>query len=401
MPGINKVAVIGAGIMGRGIAQVAATAGQKVKLVDVSTEFLGQATDKILWSLGKLADKAAIKESPQDIARCITCTTDLSEAVEDADLVIEAVPEDIELKIKVLAEVDKAAPSHTIIATNTSGLPISALSARISRPEKFVGTHWMNPPVFMRLVEIIKGVDTSEETLHKIIELCRRYFGKEVVIARKDVWNFLTGRAHMGWNLGTAYLYHVGEATAEEIDAMARYEMGLPMGPFELSDFTGSHEIRVGSLRSIKMILEKYPGFEPWQAFFSALEYITETVSKPLVEKGWVGVKSGRGFYRYPEAGKYQKVEIAEELGGKINPARALAVAANTSAWCVTNGVGSREEVEKSFKLAYRWPKGIFEFVEEYGPANVVKELYHGLETAPEPMRLIYDPDPLLLDMSA
>lgn len=401
MLGINKVVVIGAGTMGHGIAQVAATAGQEVKLVDISEELLSRATDKILWSLGKLAEKAAIKESPQGIARRITCTTDLPKAVGDADLVIEAVPEDIELKIKILADADKAAPSHTILATNTSGLPIVALSAGTSRPDKFVGTHWMNPPVFMRLVEIIKGAGTSEETLQKIITLCQQYYRKEVVVAKEDVWNFLTGRAHMGWNLGPAYLCYTGEVTAEEIDAMARYKMGLPMGPFELIDFTGSNEIRVGGLRSIKMILEKFPSFEPWPAFFRAFEYITEAVSKPMVERGLAGVKSGKGFYTYPEPGKYQKVEISKKLAGKVNPAKALALAANTSAWCVTHRVGSVEDVEKSFKLAYGWPKGIFEFVEEYGPANIIKELYHGLEVAPEPMRLIHEPDPLLLGMSA
>jgi enoyl-CoA hydratase/3-hydroxyacyl-CoA dehydrogenase len=400
MPEINKVAVIGAGIMGHGIAQVAATAGQEVRLVDVSKELLERATERILWSLGKLAEKAAIKESPQEIVSRITGTTDLFGAVSDVDLVIEAVPEDIELKAKVLADVDKAAPPRAILATNTSGLPISALSARISRPEKFVGTHWMNPPVFMRLVEIIKGDSTSEETLQTIIELCQQYYGKEVVVAKKEVWNFLTGRAHMGWNLGTACLYHIGEATAEEIDAMARYEMSLPMGPFELADFTGSNEIRAGGLKSIKVLLEKYPGFEPWPAFFQAFEYITEVVSKPLVEKGLLGVKSGQGFYTYPEPGKYRKAEVSQELTGKVNPAKVLAVAANTSAWCVTNGVGSAEEVEKSFRMAYGWPKGIFEFAAEYGPSNIIKELRHGLETAPEPMRLIYEPDPLLLDMS-
>ena len=181
---------------------------------------------------------------------------------------------------------------------------------------------------------------------------------------------------------------------------MARYKMGLPMGPFELADFTGSNEIRTSGLKSIKKLIEKYPDFEPWQAFFIAFEYITEVVSKPLAEKGLVGVKSGKGFYTYAEPGKYQKVEIYEKLADKVNPAKALAVAANTSAWCVTHSVGSMEEVEKSFKLAYGWPKGIFEFVEEYGPTNIVKELYNGLETAPEPIKSIYEPDPLLLDMS-
>jgi len=399
MSKINKVAVIGSGLMGHGIAQVVATAGQEVKLVDVSEEFLNRATEKIRWSLEKFYEKALIKESPESVLKRITSATDLSKAVKDADLVIEAVPEDIELKVKVLGDIDNAAPSHAILASNTSSLPITVLGQATKRPDRLVGMHWMNPPVLMRLVEVVKGAKTSEETVQTVIDLCQRYYKKEVVIAKKDVWCFLTGRAHMGWYLGTAYLYHAGEVTPEEVDAVARYKMGLPMGPFELADFNGGNEIRVHGLRSIKLVLEKHPSFEPWEAFFKAFEYITEVVSRPMVEKGLLGVKSGRGFYAYPEKGRYKKVELSKELSDKVNPAKALAIAANTSAWCVTNGIGSKEDVEKSFKLSYGWPKGIFEYVKEYGPQNIIKELRHGLETAPELMKSIYDPDPLLLDM--
>ena len=399
MSKINKVAVIGTGLMGHGVAQVAATAGQEVKLVDISEAFLNRAVLNIRWSLEKFFEKALITESPEAILKRITSTTDLSKAVKDADLVIEAVPEDIDLKVKVLAEIDTAAPSHTLLTSNTSSLPITVLAQATKRPERLAGMHWMNPPVLMKLVELVKGAGTSEETLQTLIDLCQQCYKKEVVLARKDVWCFLTGRAHMGWSLGTAYLYHTGEASAEEIDAVARYKMGLPMGPFELADFTGANEIRMYGLRSIKKDLEKYNSFEPWEAFFKAFEYITEVVSKPMVEKGLLGIKAGRGFYTYSEPGRYKKVEISRELVDKVNPAKALAIAANTSAWCITHGIGSREDVEKSFKLSYGWPKAIFEFVKEYGPENIIKELWHGLETAPEPMKSICDPDPLLLEM--
>jgi enoyl-CoA hydratase/3-hydroxyacyl-CoA dehydrogenase len=257
----------------------------------------------------------------------------------------------------------------------------------------------MNPPVVMRLIEIVKGAKTSEETVQTITDLCQNVYGKQVVVVEKDVWGFLSGRSHMGWNLGTAHLYHAGGATAEEIDAMARYKMGLPMGPFELADFTGLNELRVGGLGSIRKILGESPEFEPWEGYLKAFEYITEVISKPMVEKGLTGVRTGKGFYSYPEPGKYRKVEVSKILADRVNPVKALAVAANTSAWCVTNGIGSMEDVEKCFRLAYSWPKGIFEFVKQYGPKNVVRELRRGVETAPEPMKLIYNPDPLLLNM--
>jgi 3-hydroxyacyl-CoA dehydrogenase len=155
----------------------------------------------------------------------------------------------------------------------------------------------------------------------------------------------------------------------------------------------------MGGLESIRKILEESPEFEPWEGYLKAFEYITEVISKPMVERGLTGVRTGKGFYSYPEPGKYRKVEISENLAERVNPAKALAVAANTSAWCVTNGIGSMEDVDKCFQLAYSWPQGVFEFIKQYGPKNLVRELRCGVETAPEPMKLIYKPDPLLLNM--
>jgi len=398
MSEIGKVAVIGAGTMGHGIAQVAATVGQEVSLVDVFEEILSQARDRIRWSLDKLFEKNIIKEAPSNIIERIIFTTNLRDAVKDTDLVIEAAPEDVTVKMKIFSEIDGVAPPKAIFASNTSSLPISALSQATQRQDRFIGMHWMNPPVFMRLIELIKGARTSQETVQRVAELCRLY-NKEPIVVERDVWCFLTGRAHMGWNMGTAWLSYSREAAPEEIDAMARYRMGLPMGPFELADFTGAIRLRVDGLASIKKILEKYPNFEPWAGFLKAYERITEKVWKPMVEMGLEGVKAGKGFYTYPEPGKYKKVELSQDLADKISPVKALAAAANTSAWCVSHGVGTLDDVDKGFKLAYGWPKGVFDFVKQYGAAAVVRELEEKRDRVPEEMKEFYSPDPLLRKM--
>lgn len=397
MTGRSKVTVIGAGIMGSGIAEVAAMSGQDITLVDVSEEFLGRAREGISTSLSKLREKRTIKENPDEIIGRIKFTIDMEQALKNTDLVLEAVPEDIELKSRIFRDADKLAPSDAIFATNTSGLSINILSEATSRPDRFIGMHWMNPPVLMPIIEIIKGARTSEEVVQTIVDLCTRY-NKEVVMARKDVWFFLSARSQSGWHLDTALMVYNGQASVQEIDAVARYKLGLSMGPFETADLTGAADIRVKGLESVKKLLEKAPGFEPWPAFLAAYEYMVAVFWRPIQEKGLTGVKAGHGFYAYPAPGKYKRVDISREGAEKVNPVETLAAAANTAAWCVTNGVGTVEEVERCFKQAYNWPKGIFEFAREYGFESIVKQLENKQQTAPESIKALYEPDPLLLE---
>jgi len=394
----NEVAIIGSGIMGHGIAQVAAMSGQTVALVDISEDLLNRAREAIHTSLNKLAEKGRIKEKPDEVLGRIEFVTDLEGAAKNAKLVIEAVSENIDLKIKIFRDAEKVAPPDAIFASNTSSLSIDTMAKATNRPDKFIGMHWMNPPVLMRLIEIIKGSKTSNETLQFLVDLCQRY-NKEIVIAKKDVWYFLSARTQVGWPIETALMVLNGEATVEEIDAMARYKLNLPMGPFELTDLTGAADIRVNAIESLKKILAKNPNFEPWPKLLEVFEYATNTLLKPMKEKGLTGVKTGKGFYTYPAPGKYEKPVLARELADKVSPIKPLATAANTAAWCVTNGVGSVEDVERCFKLAYGWPKGIFEFVEEFGARAMVDELKEKQERAPDWMKAFYTPDPLLVQM--
>jgi enoyl-CoA hydratase/3-hydroxyacyl-CoA dehydrogenase len=397
-PGINVVAVIGAGVMGHGIAQVSALSGCEVRMVDVSEELLRSGVERIKWSLGKLAEKKALPESVEAVANRIATTTNLADGVKDIDYMIEAVPENIELKMKTFAEADKSAPPDAILATNTSGLSVTMISEATKRPNKVVGMHWMNPPQMMPLIEVIVGKHTGDETLKTTMELCQR-FGKQPVVARRDIWFFLAARSESGWDTEASLMWLRGEAKVEEIDAMARYKLNLPMGPFELWDLTGAVDIVRGAYTSIDKILAKNPDFEPDPVRLSVFKRLAERISIPRSEEGKSGMKTGEGYYKYPGPGKYARPEIAKELAEKVAPIDVLASAVNTASRCVTEGVGSIEDTDKCFKLAFGWPKGVFEFADEYGIHNVVNALWEKKARVPDWQKPFYQPDSLLLRM--
>lgn len=380
--------------MGHGIAQASAMNGYEVSLIDIKDELLKKAKQKIGDSLNRLSDKGKIKEDPETILRRITTTDNLTNGVGDADFIIEAIPEQIELKKKIWAEVDSVAPDHSIMATNTSGLSISAISEATKRREKLIGTHWFNPPQLMKLIEIVRSRYTDDETLENTIRLCRN-LGKETIIAQRDVWFFLVVRALSGWSLEATLMYLRKEADVKAIDAMARYRFGLPMGPFELIDYTGIMEIKPAGLQSAEEIIKVNPEFEPWPAFLAANRYQVQELYVPMVRKGMTGVKTGKGFYTYPE-GKYVKPELTAELAGNMDPAQLLAPAINVAARCVSDGIGSAEDINKACRLAYGWPKGIFEFVEEIGVDRLIDILKTKMGKAPEQLKSYYEPDPLL-----
>ena len=255
---IKKIAVLGAGLMGHGITQVAATAGFEVTMRDIEDRFLSSGMEKIKWSLGKFAQKGRIsEEDAKKAVERIKTTVSLKEATKDVDFVIEAVPEKLKLKQQVFKEIDGYTPSHAILATNTSALPITEIAAATNRPEKVVGMHFFSPPQMMRLCEVIRGDKTSDETLNITIELGKK-FGKEVIICKKDIPGFIANRITApGANL-VCWMVYNGEYTVEEVDAAAIHKAGMPMGSFGLMDFTG---IDVGGSVS-KFMEERWPGYK-------------------------------------------------------------------------------------------------------------------------------------------
>ncbi|NIP66532.1 3-hydroxybutyryl-CoA dehydrogenase, partial [Candidatus Bathyarchaeota archaeon] len=237
---IEKVAVIGAGLMGHGIAQVAAqVAGYRVTLRDIKQEFLDQGMKMIKGSLQKFVEKDRIsqKEMEETLSR-IHPLLDLEEAVQDADLIVEAVPEKAELKKSVLEEVDQVAQEDALMASNTSSISITELASATERPERFCGMHFFNPPQLMKLVEIIRGAKTSDATINSIVEISQK-MGKETVVVQKDAPGFIVNRILIPALNEAMYLVWEGIAEPEDIDKAIRLGLNWPMGPLKLLDYLG------------------------------------------------------------------------------------------------------------------------------------------------------------------
>jgi len=376
---VKNITVLGSGVMGHGIAQVSATAGYNVVLRDIKQEFLDKAMEKIKWSLDKLVTKEKIsKEEGDAIYSRITPIVDLNEAVKGAELVIEVVPEIMELKKSVYAELDKAAAPEAIFASNTSTLPITEIANTTSRPEKFIGIHFFNPPQLMKLVEVIPGEKTSQE----ITELTKEYVksvNKQAVVCRKDVPGFIINRLFIPMVHEACFLKDRTNATLEEIDSAVKFNLGFPMGIFELADFTGMDVIHKATS---EMHLRDKKVINP----------------HPLVEKMFdekkLGQKSGEGYYKYSDD-KYERVSLSEELAAKCNPIQLVANILNNAAWLITNGASDIEEIEKAAQLGLGLKKPLFETAKEIGIKNIVDELNKLAEEHGE----FYRPDPLLVSM--
>jgi len=280
---IKTVGVLGAGTMGNGIAHVFAKAGYSVILRDIDQKSLDRALDTIGKNLDREVKKAKIAEAdkPAILAR-IKMTTD-AKALASADLAIEAVSEQRELKERVLKEVDAALRPGAIIASNTSSISITALAAKTSRPENFIGMHFMNPVPVMTLVEVIRGLQTSDETFALTMALCEKLGKKPVAV--NDSPGFVSNRVLMPMINEAAYTVMEGVATPESVDAVMKLGMNHPMGPLELADFIG-----LDVCMDILEVLYQGLGDPKYRACPLLRKYVAA---------GWLGRKSSRGFYRY------------------------------------------------------------------------------------------------------
>nr|KJR73857.1 MAG: 3-hydroxyacyl-CoA dehydrogenase [Thermoproteus sp. AZ2] len=378
-----KVAVIGAGTMGHGIAELFAIAGYEVALVDVAEDFLRRALQNIEWSLNKFAERGQLKEDVKAIlSRIKPIVNDVCRAVDGAEIMVEAVIEEIETKRKVFAEADRCAPPNAILATNTSSLPITEIAEAV-KPERrplIVGMHFFNPPPLMPLVEVIKGAYTSDDTVKKVVEYAQK-LGKQTVVVNRDVPGFIVNRILARASDAACWAVAKGEADIIGVDSALINKAGLPMGAFLLMDYVGIDVVCfIGDAMSKR-------GFKA-----HACPLITEKCSSKKF-----GVKSGEGFYKYPAPGKFQWPQIPKEAGEKVDVVRLLAPAINEAAYLVREGIATKEDVDKAVKLGLNWPKGPLELADEFGVDVVVKSLEDlkaktGFEE--------YEPDPLLRQMA-
>jgi len=376
---IKNITVLGSGIMGHGIAQVSAMAGYNVVLRDIEQPFLDKAMEKIKWSLDKLVSKEKISENERDeIFSRIKPIIDLKDAVHNCDLVIEAVPEIMDLKKKVYAELDKIAGDQVVFASNTSTLPITEIANTISRPKKFIGIHFFNPPQLMKLVEVIPGQETSDDITNLIINFVKSV-NKIPVTCRKDVPGFIVNRLFIPLVHEACYVMERQKIQQTEIDSAVKFRLGFPMGIFELADFTGLdviHKATVEMHVRDKKVISPHPKIEQ------------------LFNEKKLGQKSGEGFYKYSDD-KYERIPLSEELAKKCEPIQIIANILNNAAWLVTNNASDIDEIEKAASLGLGLKKPLFETAKEIGIQKIVEELKklankHGA---------FYEPDPLLLSM--
>ncbi|MFN3742778.1 MAG: 3-hydroxyacyl-CoA dehydrogenase family protein [Anaerolineales bacterium] len=279
---VRHIFVVGAGTMGNGIAQVAATSGYQVTCMDAFPQALEKAKATIARSTTKLLEKGAITAEQKAAAEAIRFVNTL-DGVEEADLVIEAIIEDPQAKFDLFAELDRRARPGVILASNTSSISITKIAAHTKRPEKVIGMHFMNPVPIMRLVEVIRGLATDDETTETVLTICRQ-MGKEPVEA-KDSPGFISNRILCPMINEAIFALQEGIGTPEAIDTVMKLGMNHPMGPLTLADFIG-----LDVVLSVMEILHRDLGED---------KYRPAPLLRKMVDAGWLGRKSGRGFYQY------------------------------------------------------------------------------------------------------
>ena len=376
---INQITVLGSGIMGHGIAQISAMAGYNVILRDIEQAFLDKAMDKIKWSINKLVEKQKINQAEAEkIINRIQPIVDLEQSLKNSNLIIEAVPEDLNLKKRVYEEIEKFATDDMIFASNTSTLPISEISAFTSRPDKFIGLHFFNPPQLMPLVEIIPGSKTEQQVTDLAINLVKEV-KKTPILCKKDVPGFIVNRIFIPLVHEAAYCLDRSGASMVEVDSASKYKMALPMGIFELADYTGMDVIHKATSEMYsrdKKVVFPHPKIQQ------------------LYENKELGQKTGKGFYQY-QGDNYERVQLTEEAAEKFDPIPLISVAVNNASWLISNGVCNREELEQALKLGMGLKRELFNTAETVGIKNIVNTL----KTLQTNYGSFYEPDKYLLSL--
>ena len=372
---IKAISVIGAGDMGHGIAEVALIAGYKVYLRDIKREFVDHGVARIHQSLEKLVAKGKVTAEHHNKIRTtllVPCV-DIGEAVRESDLVIEAIPEIMDLKKETFREMDQAAPAHTVFASNTSTMKISDISSVTGRPGKVLGLHYFNPAVLMNLVEVIKADQTSEETLQIGYEFVLKN-QKVPVKVQKDVPGFIVNRVQAPAGVLLNCLLDEKISQPEEIDAVMR-KLGMPMGPYEIMDYTG---LDINLNAASYFAQEVHPDFAAGNTLTS------------LVEAGDLGKKSGKGLFDWSQG----RPEIDQSKAiDEFDPMDLVAVNANEATRIVDMGVCSFEDVDTAIINATGNPMGLIALIKNIEPGELSDRL-DGL--AEKFQKEIFKPTPMI-----
>lgn len=350
---IKRVGVIGAGTMGRGIAQVAATAGCEVKLYDSNSMVLVESEKKLDKILNRLIEKGRIDESKKEAIVSNIHYVNSMRDFNDADLVIEAIIEDMEIKKHVFQELEHITKSDCILASNTSSLSIASIASVLEHPKRCIGIHFFNPAPLMKLVEVIPAVQTDDE-VHSIVQKAITSWGKTVATA-KDTPGFIVNRVARPFYGEALRIYEEGIALIPTIDRAMKELGGFRMGPFELMDFIGN-DVNYAVTESV------------FNAFYFDPRYKPSFTQKRYSEAGWYGRKSGRGYYHYDNNGKRieEDLHFDKELGAEILD-RILVMLINEAADALFWNIASAEDIDHAMTKGVNYPKGLLAWADEKG----------------------------------
>jgi 3-hydroxybutyryl-CoA dehydrogenase len=355
---VNLIGIVGAGAMGSGIAQIASQAGQDVVLFDLSQEALTSSSSKLQKVMNRLIEKGKVTSDEAIAIQERIVRTTMATSLKDCDLIIEAVVEDLEVKKRVFKSIEEIASKEAIIASNTSSLSITSLASFCAHPDRVVGLHFFNPAPLMPLVEIIPALQTNRDLPKHLTELMRKW-GKSPVIA-KDTPGFIVNRVARPFYGEALRILDEGIADVPTIDAAMR-QSGFRMGPFQLMDLIG-HDVNYSVTESV------------FKSFYYDPRYMPSITQLKLVEAGWLGRKSGRGFYNYNDENEATVVPGQLDLNVQVEISeRIISMLINEAADAVYLGIASAEDVDTAMLKGVNYPKGLLVWAEEMGLQKVVR----------------------------